>query len=833
MRTKRRSTSNFITNSACALAMAWWGSRGARGLAALALAVSLLASGAAEAADRWITHPAALKADEERAPITLQFRREFTLSKVPARALVRVSADNRYILYVNGKRVAAGPSRGDLRHWRAASLDLAPYLHAGANVVAAEVWNEGRHAPLAQVSARTGFVITAEDATLAQVNTGPQWRARVNSGRTIASGPEQLNRAVGPTYYVAGAPETHVGAVRSTEWLSPGPASGGWSAAVDAVEGWEPAPWRLVADRLPQMMYRAEPGGRIARAEGLVGGRFPEGPAVVPARSSAVILLDAGEVQAAYPRLTVSGGRGATVTVTYAEALYDRDKKRLADRAQVDGGSALGLTDTFKPAGGEGVRFEPFWWRVWRFAEVRVQTADEPLRLERLERFRTGYPFDQTGRFSSSDPVLDRIWNIGWSTVRLDAHETYMDSAYWEQLQYAGDTRLMSLITYAVSRDPRLPVQAIEAIDHSAVDGLPRSRAPANRDQIIPPFALLWVGMLHDHWMWRPETDVVQRALPGMRAALAWYAGFVEADGLVGTTPGWPFVDWKPGLTNFPGGPEKPADHRCVISLMHVGALQQAADLEGALGDAARARQNRAEAERLAGVIRTRCWSAERGLFSDGPGGQAFSQHANALAVLYDVAPRSEHRAILERITLRDRGIEAPAGVTGTSYYFAYYLARALEHAGLADRYVELLQTWRGLLKQNFTTWPETPDPSRSDSHAWSAHPTLDLLTVVAGVQPAEPGFKSVRIRPHLGALTSLTATTAHASGAIQTTYRRRGSELTVELKLPEGLHGEFEWSGQTRPLRSGLNRFTLSSSAPAVARGAANPQQATALSGD
>lgn len=182
---------------------------------------------------------------------------------------------------------------------------------------------------MAQVSARTGFLISAEDKALEQVNTGPQWQTRVNRGRLIAAGPDQLNGEVGPTYYVAGAPETHNGAVRATDWMSAGRTSGDWSAAVDAVEGWEPAPWRLVADPLPQMEYRRETGGRLVRAQGVASSRqFPEAPVVIPARSSAVLLLDAGAVQAAYPRLTVSGGRGANVTVTYAEALYDRDKKR-------------------------------------------------------------------------------------------------------------------------------------------------------------------------------------------------------------------------------------------------------------------------------------------------------------------------------------------------------------------------------------------------------------------------------------------------------------------------------------------------------------------------
>src|SRR6185369_14956698 len=105
----------------------------------------------------------------------------------------------------------------------------------------------------------------------------------------------------------------------------------------------------------------------------------------------------------------------------------------------------------------------PLWWRTFRYLEITVTTRDQPLTLERLALRETGYPFEQVARFHSSDPALDRIWDIGWRTLRVDAHETFMDSAYWEQLQYTGDTRLEMLITYAVSGDARLARQAIDA----------------------------------------------------------------------------------------------------------------------------------------------------------------------------------------------------------------------------------------------------------------------------------------------------------------------------------------------------------------------------------
>ncbi len=106
----------------------------------------------------WITHPTA----PLREPLVLHFRRALDLASVPATYMVRVSADNRFILYVNGKRVGDGPARGDLAHWRYERFDLAPYLQPGHNLITATVWNFGVYAPVAQMSDRTAFLLESE-----------------------------------------------------------------------------------------------------------------------------------------------------------------------------------------------------------------------------------------------------------------------------------------------------------------------------------------------------------------------------------------------------------------------------------------------------------------------------------------------------------------------------------------------------------------------------------------------------------------------------------------------------------------------------------------------
>jgi hypothetical protein len=63
---------------------------------------------------QWISHPTA----SLREPGVFHFRKAIRLSKQPARFVVHVSADNRFQLFANGKRVGEGPARGDLSHWR-------------------------------------------------------------------------------------------------------------------------------------------------------------------------------------------------------------------------------------------------------------------------------------------------------------------------------------------------------------------------------------------------------------------------------------------------------------------------------------------------------------------------------------------------------------------------------------------------------------------------------------------------------------------------------------------------------------------------------------------
>jgi alpha-L-rhamnosidase len=759
-------------------------------------ALALFSPVAQGQSDGWITHAEAAKT----TPIVLHFRREWNVDAPPKAFLINITADNRFIFFINGNRVASGPSTSSIGQWRYSELDIAPFLRRGRNVASAAVWNFGDVAPLAQSIVATGFRLGGEP-----ISTGASgWRVKIDAGHTASKGSAQIPWQ----YYVASAPEIIDARKADWDWTEDTETGAGWQ---DAVAAPDMAARALVADPLPAQLYRPAAPGAVVRTSQPLGDRFPAHPVVVPANSKATFLIKRDAMISAYPQLQVSGGKGATLKLAYSEALYEAPNKK-SDRELIGDRQVLGIFDTFI-ADGARRTFAPLWWRTWRFAELQVSTGTDPLTIEAFRVYETGYPFQQVASFKSSDPSLNAIWEIGWRTLRVDAHETFMDSSYWEQLQYTGDTRLEMLISYAVAGDPRLALQAIEAFAASNADGgLVWGAAPSRSANVIATFSLAWVGMLLDWHEQQPDPAPVVRHLPRMRMVLDWFEPFLNSEGLLGRNPQWNFIDWAgqpwDDRTKFPSWGKRGGS--CLMTAMWLGALRQGAILEAAHGDAARAAADTSRADRARSAIREHCWDAKRGLFADNPDRDVFSQHMNTFAVLYDIATPGEAPAILERIVVAGKGIDAPPGMFTSTYYFAWYLVRAFEHAGLSHRYVDLLQTWRELLNLHYTTWPESRGDTRSDTHAWSAHPTADLLGIVAGIRPAAPGYARLRVAPVLGTLSSLDATAATPHGPVSVRYRIVNEVLTADLEVPSGLPGEFIWNGRAHPLRAGHNRLKL-----------------------
>jgi alpha-L-rhamnosidase len=106
------------------------------------------------------------------------------------------------------------------------------------------------------------------------------------------------------------------------------------------------------------------------------------------------------------------------------------------------------------------------------------------------------------------------------------------------------------------------------------------------------------------------------------------------------------------------------------------------------------------------------------------------------------------------------------------------------------------------------TTWAETSeiDQARSDCHAWGSSPNIEFFRTVLGIDADAPGFKQIKIEPHLGALKNVKGEMPHPNGSIKVSFERVNNHLKARIELPKGINGRFIWNGKTYKLSSGVN---------------------------
>jgi alpha-L-rhamnosidase len=355
------------------------------------------------------------------------------------------------------------------------------------------------------------------------------------------------------------------------------------------------------------------------------------------------------------------------------------------------------------------------------------------------------------------------------------------------------------LVSLFNSGDARLMRNAIELIDNSRQsEGATMSRYPTRLEQFIPGFSLWWIGMVHDYRRYADDPAFVRRMLPGVRAVLSFFESYQGENGSLRTLPWWRYFDWVPSWPNG-NAPQDAGGGSALFDMLLVMAYRWAADLEtGPLAAVYRARE-----QQLRRTAQSLYWDEGRKLYADTPSKKQFSQHANTLAVLADVVTGPPARELMRR-ALTEKDLAEPG------LFFKFYVHVALAQVGEGDTYLERLGDWHEMLARGLTTFAETVDrpgaASRSDCHAWSASPNIEIFRTVLGVDSAAPGFRRVSVRPHLGKLRRAAGSVPHPKGAVE--VRIEGQTVTVNL--PPEITGDFEWHGVRKELVPGSNSIRI-----------------------
>ena len=576
----------------------------------------------------WIWTEQWTQEDDRRARIVC-FRRSFDLGSIPKKegAVLSISADTRYKLYINGSLVQTGPQKGDRQVWYLDEMDVAAYLREGENVLAVSVLRyppagqEGNHSlfrtqtPGLYVRFRPGGQELSSDAS---------WRCRID-------------RSVGFVKEEQGFAPLCIREDASLDpalfrWREPGFDDSDWPEArpylkYEMSEAVSPAG---LSRRTIPFLYRRErrfagvaeaPGAGTDRANWLAFLRG-EQPITIPPRSQRCVVLDAGEEMNGYLSLAMAGGAGARIELLEAEcySLPSEGGLRKGNRLDSEQGVLEGYRDFYTAAGLGSLEvpetYEPYWFRTFRFVRLTVRTAEDALTLCSFTYEETGYPLEARSIVHTSDPSLSSIWDISLRTLRRCMLETYMDCPFYEQLQYAMDTRSEILYTYAVSGDDRLARNAIEDFSRAQrADGLLNCCYPNVNPNVIPGFSLYYILMLHDHMMYFGDRRLIRSKLPVVDGILNYFDAHLTPEGLVGQVGGvlyeqafWSFIDWaEPWLPTAGMPPAGLSGPLTMESLLVLLGLQRAAELADYAGRQDTAEEYRARAARLQRASRSSC----------------------------------------------------------------------------------------------------------------------------------------------------------------------------------------------------------------------------------
>ena len=694
---------------------------------------------------KWISHKNAGACDNA----TYIFKKSFNLDSVKS-STIEVSAQARYKLYINDSFVSCGPCKGTREKTYFDSVDVTSYLKVGENEIYVEVLQlvsddmQGKMSPIEGVI-RVGSMLLCLELTSGDfvLSTDTSW--------LVAKAP--VKHISASSCYSAATRELHDKTVEPV-FENAVVVTGISNAEVDHY--WWGCTNKCFLYERPIPMLDFQDKTDIVKFDG--------------------DFFEADYLTFGFPVFKVKGK--GTVRLYYFECFTEIQGKTNNDRTDRSLDFTKEMYDEFTVDG--EATFEPFWFRCFRFIKP---VFEGDLTVELVKMTEVNYPMFPRTDYDFGKKIDNKLWEISVRTLRRCMHETYEDCPFYEQLQYCMDTSTQMLFNYQLTDDDKLARKAMDDFAAAQLaDGLMPSRTPSVGDQHIPTFQFYFIFMVYAHYTRFGDLSLVRKHIRAIDGVCEWFTNHINDDGVVGQSKYWNFVDWATPwgyVENENDGGVPVGVHGGVIGLynpMMAYFLQCAAKLNLVLGRVDVANEYLKTAEMLKSNTEKYFWDKEKGLYADNLDHTKYSQHMQTWCVLSGLATGRRARKIMKG----SLNLEAKA-----TFAFAYFYFRALERCGLYNYTSEMMEKYRGLIKLNCTTVPETPTYSRSDCHAWGALAIYEFSATVLGVRTYDVNDKSVSIKPYIKGRNYAKGTVSSIGGDIFVYWKKsRGVfEITVESK--------------------------------------------------
>ncbi len=699
------------------------------------------------------------------------FRKDFELEAKPESAVLRIFTDTGYELFLNGRFVAQVDEWNNMRDY-----NVRMYLKPGRNVIAVHGINSAGHRGFAfELLLNGGESICSDESwktadsefwgwmlpdyddsawpapfVMPMHCTGePQWTTRPGSD------PETVISPVRNTPFFRGEVPKFV----DSPFYTKEPVPFAPSAEAVALIGPE---YAESANRYPAAFVSAvrileeNPRNGSLKADGLrVTVSAPE------RREGPEFCLDFGEECCGYFRMRVKSEKIVRFRLVYGETLdecfAEPPPEELLHRMLVE-------TVSLQP----GVQEWESRMRVgFRFARIEFLNSPAEIEADGFHVRNSIYPVAYRGYFACSDPELNRIWSAGRKTLHLCMQEYYLDAIKRDRLLWVGDTRAEALYNYYTFADTELFRFSMKSIaECQYADGAIGS-AWGTGASLLWDYNAWWVIAMHDYYLHTGDREFTLQMKPHLCRAADWLTSRAGEGGLIDVPPN-PLNAWMVVLDNTSGVDP-------YLNELYLRALRAAREV---------------------------CLLAE-----DADGVRKYdvqiAKTEPALRVLLAEKPLKEKKTLYCHSTGIFEVIEslfAEGDSAGALALIRRYWGNLLSCG--ADTLFE------GMYSTDFPKITERHSENRlthiSFCHGWTAGPTCQLLSEVAGIKPSEPGFRRFTVKPEPVDLTSFKAVVPTPHGEIALVLENGMYTLLV----PRGTVAVAVRNGVSTELGAGIHTF-------------------------
>ena len=408
------------------------------------------------------------------------------------------------------------------------------------------------------------------------------------------------------------------------------------------------------------------------------------------------------------------------------------------------------------------------------------------------------YSFDNPGSFDSSDPTFNQIWEVGTQTLKATMQGLFLDSPAKERAQYVADAMLQSWAGYHTFGSFSLAAKGIQEFASVQFEtGEMPALCPSDVYVNMPDYSLLWPVWLHRHYLYTGDRQFLDHMMPSLHRLLAYYEQVADSGTcLLGD------LDERFGAYCFLD--HGPIDRQGIVTglnAIYCRSMLSAVWLNEETGATDIAKGLRRRVARVAANIRELTWDPDRGLFADcwydGEMSEFYSWQTNVLGIYGGIVPAGQYDEVFDRLFSKDQPFELFAAGETNNPYFKYFvlesafaLARRAWALGMIHRY------WGGMVRRGARTWWELFDPDGNEDeihtfslcHGYGTTPNGYLLTELAGIRPAKPGFTTVYFNPLPGSVRWVKAQVPTPYGRIVVEWELRGKqelEAVIDANYP------------------------------------------------